>query len=98
MIDAHQVDAFAAIEVFAGLEIRNPGTSGCRDIKCLVIVAHLVVPKGDERRIGHQDALELGVLNREPGDHDPAQAGMIFPIDVEAVRLGRRVDDRPAAT
>ena len=83
--DAHDVDAFAAVEVFAGFKGRLAGASSVDDIEEDIVVENVVALDDDVGGVGNEDTLVVGVLEGEAGDEYVTQARIVETIDIDGV-------------
>ena len=93
MINAHEMNSLAAVEVFGRLETGNAGASEVADIQADVVLHNVSVCDRNLGRVGYQDALEICVLHTEPRNKNAAEAGVVSTIYIDAVRQSSGVDD-----
>ncbi len=94
--DSHDVDAFTAVELFAGLEVGDAGAGLSHD--ACVVAANAIAFEGNVGGVDEKGAFEFRVLEGEAGDDDVAEAGIVEAINKNAVGETGGVDDGAEGT
>src|SRR4051812_782044 len=86
------MDAFSTIETLRRFETGNTRTSKGPNIETPVVLYHPVVEHRDERSVGDEYPFIIGVHDVEARHGYVREAGVVQPIDVDAICQASSID------